>query len=268
MAANLDEEASTEAILIRDDDNGITTLTLNRPRHFNALSSGMLNELQAALDDIKADDSIQVVIIAANGRGFCAGHDLKEIRSSVDKAFHHDLFDRCSKMMLTIHTMPQPVIAQIDGIATAAGCQLVANCDLAIATMESRFAVSGINLGLFCSTPAVPLSRNLSRKQAMRMLLTGDFISAEQAQAYGLINDAVNNNELKQATMDLAHKIATKSPLAIKLGKQMFYQQLPMDLSAAYAFAGERMACNMDSEDAREGIDAFIEKRKPEWAGR
>lgn len=267
MATNLNE-VSAEAILIRDDDNGITTLTLNRPEQFNALSSDMLFELQAALDDISADASIRVVIIGANGRGFCAGHDLKEIRSSTDRAFHQDLFDRCSKMMLTINTMPQPVIAQIDGIATAAGCQLVANCDLAVATVESRFAVSGINLGLFCSTPAVPLSRNLSRKRAMQMLLTGDFISAEQAQSYGLINDAVNNNELKQATMDLAHKIAAKSPLAIKLGKQMFYQQLTLDLSAAYAFAGERMACNMDSEDAREGMDAFMEKRRPEWKGR
>jgi enoyl-CoA hydratase/carnithine racemase len=267
VIANLNE-VSAEAILIRDDDNGIATLTLNRPEQFNALSSDMLFELQAALDDISADASIRVVIIGANGRGFCAGHDLKEIRSSDDKAFHQTLFDRCSKMMLTINTMPQPVIAQIDGIATAAGCQLVANCDLAVATMESRFAVSGINLGLFCSTPAVPLSRNLSRKQAMQMLLTGDFISAEQAQSYGLINDVVNNNELKQATMDLAHKIAAKSPLAIKLGKQMFYQQLSLDLSAAYAFAGERMACNMDSEDAREGMDAFMEKRRPEWKGR
>ena len=267
MIANLNE-VSAEAILIRDDDNGIATLTLNRPDQFNALSSDMLFELQAALDDISADASIRVVIIGANGRGFCAGHDLKEIRSSTDKAFHQDLFDRCGKMMLTINTMPQPVIAQIDGIATAAGCQLVANCDLAVATMESRFAVSGINLGLFCSTPAVPLSRNLSRKQAMQMLLTGDFISAEQAQSYGLINDVVNNNELKQATMDLAHKIAAKSPLATTLGKQMFYQQLPMDLSAAYAFASERMACNMDSEDAREGMDAFMEKRRPEWKGR
>jgi len=268
MVANMNEEACTEAILIRDKDDGIATLTLNRPGHFNALSSDMLNELQTALDDVKADNSIQVVIIAANGKGFCAGHDLKEIRSSVDKAFHQELFDRCSKMMLTIHNMPQPVIAQIDGLATAAGCQLVANCDLAIASMESRFAVSGINLGLFCSTPAVPLSRNLSRKQAMRMLLTGDFISAEQAQAYGLINEAVESNELKQATMNLAHKIAAKSPVAIKLGKQMFYHQLTLDLSAAYTFAAETMACNMDSEDAREGIDAFFEKRKPEWAGR
>jgi len=267
MIANLNE-VSAEAILIRNDDNGIATLTLNRPEQFNALSSDMLFELQAALDDISADASIRVVIIGANGRGFCAGHDLKEIRASTDRAFHQALFDRCSKMMLTINTMPQPVIAKIDGIATAAGCQLVANCDLAVATMESRFAVSGINLGLFCSTPAVPLSRNLSRKQAMQMLLTGDFISAEQAQSYGLINDVVNNNELKQATMDLAHKIAAKSPLATKLGKQMFYRQLPMDLSAAYAFAGERMACNMDSEDAREGMDAFMEKRRPEWKGR
>jgi len=267
MAASLNE-VSAEAILIRDDDNGIATLTLNRPEQFNALSSDMLFELQAALDDISADASIRVVIIGANGRGFCAGHDLKEIRSSADRAFHQDLFDRCSKMMLTINAMPQPVIAQVDGIATAAGCQLVANCDLAVATVESRFAVSGINLGLFCSTPAVPLSRNLSRKQAMHMLLTGDFIPAEQAQSYGLINHAVNSNELKQTTMDLAHKIAAKSPLAIKLGKQMFYQQLTLDLSAAYAFAGERMACNMDSEDAREGMDAFMEKRKPEWKGR
>jgi enoyl-CoA hydratase/carnithine racemase len=267
MIANLNE-VSAEAILIRDDDNGIATLTMNRPEQFNALSSDLLFELQAALDDISADARIRVVIIGANGRGFCAGHDLKEIRSSADKAFHQALFDRCSKVMLTINSMPQPVIAQIDGIATAAGCQLVANCDLAVATMESRFAVSGINLGLFCSTPAVPLSRNLSRKQAMQMLLTGDFISAEQAQSYGLINDVVNNNELKQATMDLAHKIAAKSPLAIKLGKQMFYQQLTLDLSAAYAFAGERMACNMDSEDAREGVDAFMQKRRPEWKGR
>ncbi len=266
MIANLSEE-STEAILIREVDNGIATLTLNRPKQFNALSSDLLSELQAALDDISADTSIRVVIINANGRGFCAGHDLKEVRSSVDKAFHQALFDRCSKMMLTINSMPQPVIAQIDGIATAAGCQLVANCDLAVATTESRFAVSGIKLGLFCSTPAVPLSRNVPRKQAMQMLLTGDFISAEQAQTYGLINDVVNSNDLKQATMDLAHKIAAKSPLAIKLGKQMFYQQLTLDLTAAYDFAGERMACNMDSEDAREGVDAFVEKRRPEWKG-
>ncbi len=189
------------------------------------------------------------------------------MRSSDDQAFHQALFNQCSAMMLTINQMPQPIIAQVNGIATAAGCQLVANCDLAVATFDSRFAVSGINVGLFCSTPAVPLSRNLPRKQALQMLLTGDFISAEQALAYGLINDVVNDDELQQATTDLARKITTKSQLAIRLGKQMFYRQLAMDLSAAYAFAGEKMACNMDSEDAREGIDAFIEKRTPQWKG-
>jgi enoyl-CoA hydratase/carnithine racemase len=267
MIANL-SEASTQAILIREDENGITRLTLNRPRQYNALSSALLSELQVALDDISADDGIHVVIIAANGKAFCAGHDLKEMRSSDDQAFHQALFNQCSAMMLTINQMPQPVIAQVNGIATAAGCQLVANCDLAVATFDSRFAVSGINVGLFCATPAVPLSRNLPRKQALQMLLTGDFITAEQAQAYGLINDVVNGDELQQATTDLARKIAAKSPLAIQLGKQLFYRQLAMDLSAAYAFASEKMACNMDSEDAREGIDAFIEKRTPQWKGR
>jgi enoyl-CoA hydratase/carnithine racemase len=267
MIANL-SDTSTQAILIREDDQGIVRLTLNRPQQYNALSSTLLSELQAALDDISNDDSIQVVIIGASGKSFCAGHDIKELRSSDERAFHQDLFDRSGRIMLSINTMPQPVIAEVRGIATAAGCQLVANCDLAIATTDSRFAVSGINLGLFCSTPAVPLSRNILRKQAMRMLLTGDFISAEQAQAYGLINEVVGEDGLQQATTDLARKIAAKSPLAIKLGKAMFYRQLSMDLSEAYAFAGERMACNMDSEDAREGIDAFMEKRSPEWKGR
>ncbi len=261
-------EGSTQAILIREDDGGIARLTLHRPRQYNALSSAMLSELQAALDDITADDGIHVVIIAAKGKAFCAGHDLKEMRTSDDKAFHQELFNQCGRMMLTINQMPQPVIAQVNGLATAAGCQLVANCDLAIATADSRFAVSGINVGLFCSTPAVPLSRNIPRKHAMQMLLTGDFISATQAQAYGLINDVVNDDELQQATTDLAQKIAAKSPLAIKLGKQMFYRQLQLGLPEAYAFASEEMACNMDSEDAREGIDAFIEKRAPEWKGR
>ena len=267
MSAN-PGEVINEPILLREDEDGITTLTLNRPKKYNALSIALLTELQNALDDISADDSIRVVIIAANGKAFCPGHDLKEMRSSEDKAFHQALFRRTGQMMLTINQMPQPVIAQVSGIATAAGCQLVANCDLAVASREARFAVSGINVGLFCSTPAVPLSRNLPRKQAMQMLLTGDFISAPKAQAYGLINEVVEAMDLTQATRDLAHKIAAKSPHAIKLGKEMFYRQLPMDLSEAYAFAGEKMACNMESEDAREGIDAFIDKRKPEWKGR
>ena len=267
MSANPGEVIS-DPILLREEEDGIATLTLNRPGQFNALSRALLNELQIALDKISVDDSIRIVIIAASGKAFCPGHDLKEMRSSEDKAFHQALFNQCSKMMLTINAMPQPVIAEVNGIATAAGCQLVASCDLAIASKEASFAVSGINVGLFCSTPAVPLSRNLPRKNAMQMLLTGDFISAQEAQAYGLINEVVEAAELKQATRELARKIASKSPHAIKLGKQMFYHQLAMDLSEAYAYAGEKMACNMDSEDAREGIDAFIEKRKPEWKGR
>jgi enoyl-CoA hydratase/carnithine racemase len=267
MSANPDE-VNAVPILLRDDNSGITRLTLNRPAQYNALSAAMLTELQNTLDEISTDESVRVIILAANGKAFCAGHDLKEMRSSDDRAFHQDLFRRCSNMMLTINQMSQPVIAEVNGIATAAGCQLVANADLAVATHESRFAVSGINLGLFCSTPSVPLSRNLSRKRAMQMLLTGDFISAEQALEYGLINEAVDAEALQQTTQSIAEKIAAKSSFAIKLGKEMFYRQLPMDLSEAYAFAGERMACNMDSDDAREGIDAFIEKRKPNWKGK
>ena len=261
-------EVISEPILLREEEDAIATLTLNRPKQYNALSGALLTELQIALDEIGADTSIRVVIIAASGKAFCPGHDLKEMRSSEDKAFHQALFNQCSKMMLTINQLPQPVIAEVGGVAAAAGCQLVANCDLAIASKEARFAVSGINVGLFCSTPAVPLSRNLLRKNAMQMLLTGDFVSAQKAQAYGLINEVVEAADLKQATRELAHKIAAKPSHAIKLGKAMFYRQLSMDLSEAYAFAGEKMACNMDSEDAREGIDAFIEKRKPEWKGR
>ncbi len=261
-------EVANESILLREDESGIATLILNRPRQYNALSGALLTELQAALDAISADDSIRVVIIAANGKAFCPGHDLKEMRASEDQAFHQELFNQCARVMLTINRMPQPVIAEINGIATAAGCQLVANCDLAVASEDSRFAVSGINAGLFCSTPAVPLSRNLPRKQALQMLLTGDFISARKAQAYGLINEVVEAADLKQATRELANKIVAKSAYAIRSGKAMFYRQLPMDLSEAYAFAGETMACDMSSEDAREGIDAFLEKRKPEWKGR
>ncbi len=262
------ENSKTQPLLLREDVDGITTLTLNRPSQYNALSNEFLLELSNTFDDISGDDSIRVVIIAANGKAFCAGHDLKEMRSSEDRAFHQALFDRCGQVMMKINRLSQPVIAQVDGIATAAGCQLVANCDLAVASDASRFAVSGITVGLFCATPAVPLSRNLPRKQAMEMLLTGDFISAQKAQQFGLINEAVPADELTDRTRELAQRIASHSPHAIKMGKAMFYKQLPMDLSEAYAYASERMTCNMDSEDAREGIDAFIAKRKPEWKGR
>jgi enoyl-CoA hydratase/carnithine racemase len=264
MSATADEVVD-QPILLREDSDEITTLTLNRPAQYNALSGEMLTALQIALDDIKQDDTVRVLIIAANGKAFCPGHDLKELRSSEEREFHQGLFDQCGRMMLTINQMQQPVIARVHGIATAAGCQLVANCDLAVAAEDARFAVSGINLGLFCSTPAVPLSRNMGRKQAMHMLLTGDFISAQSAQQYGLVNEVVPAAELEQATITLAQKIVAKSAQAIKLGKEMFYRQLPMDLSDAYAFAGERMTCNLDSHDAREGFDAFIQKRKPEW---
>ena len=261
------EAVSDQPILLREDSEGVTTLTLNRPAQFNALSSEMLAELQAALDAIDADDSVRVVIIAANGKAFCPGHDLKQMRSSEEREFHQALFDQCSKMMLTINQLQQPVIARVNGNATAAGCQLVAMCDLAVAAEDARFAVSGINVGLFCSTPAVPLSRNMGRKQAMHMLLTGDFISAQTAQQYGLVNEVVPAAELESATLALAQKIVARSAHAISIGKDMFYRQLPMDLSAAYDYASERMTCNMDSHDAREGIDAFIQKRKPEWKG-
>jgi enoyl-CoA hydratase/carnithine racemase len=271
MSASIDQVADAvtdDSILLRTQKQGIVTLTLNRPAQYNALSSDMLDALQVALDDIDRDEAVRVVIIAANGKAFCPGHDLKEMRSSEDRAFHQALFDKCAHMMLTINRLRQPVIARVHGIATAAGCQLVAMCDLAVAAEEARFAVSGINVGLFCSTPAVPLSRNMGRKQAMSMLLTGDFIAAETALQYGLVNEVVTAAELEAATLTMAQKIAAKSAHAIALGKDMFYQQLPMDLSAAYAYASERMTCNMDSHDAREGIDAFIQKRKPEWKGK
>ena len=257
-----------EPILLTGVNAGIATLTLNRPRQYNALSEDMLTALQDALDEIAEDDTVRVVVLAANGKAFCAGHDLKEMRSSEDRAFHQALFDRCGVLMQTINQLPQPVIAKVQGIATAAGCQLVAQCDLAVAADTARFAVSGINVGLFCSTPAVPLSRNMHRKQAMQMLLTGDFIDAETARQFGLVNTVAPMDELDEAVASLAQKIVGKSPLAVSLGKKMFYQQANMDLSAAYQFAGERMICNMDSEDAREGIDAFIEKRKPAWKGK
>ena len=271
MSASIDRISAAETdnpILLRTQEQGVVTLTLNRPAQYNALSGDMLDALQVALDDINRDDAVRVVIIAANGKAFCPGHDLKEMRSSEDRAFHQALFDKCARMMLTINRLRQPVIARVHGIATAAGCQLVANCDLAVAADEARFAVSGINVGLFCSTPAVPLSRNMARKQALHMLLTGDFISAATALQYGLVNEVVPAAELEATTLAMAQKIVTRSAHAIALGKDMFYRQLPMELADAYAYASERMTCNMDSHDAREGIDAFIQKRKPEWKGK
>ena len=264
--------ASSAQVLLKSesDDNTIATLTLNRPAQYNALSSGLLDEMQRTLEELQQQDAIKVVIIRGAGeKAFCAGHDLNEMMGQ-DQQELRELFNKCCRIMTTLaHCLPQPVIAEVNGIATAAGCQLVASCDLAVASDTATFAVSGINVGLFCSTPAVALSRTMPHKHAMHMLLTGDFISAQMAQQYGLVNQVVPAAELEQTTMQLARKIASKSPLAIRLGKDMFYKQLEMDnLEEAYAFAAERMACNMDANDARKGIRAFLEKRKPEWKGK
>ncbi|MCP5195919.1 MAG: enoyl-CoA hydratase [Gammaproteobacteria bacterium] len=259
--------SSQDLLVLRQDEAGVATLTLNRPKHYNALSRAMLDALQAALDAIATDESIRVVVIAGGGPAFCAGHDLKEMRAQTDRAFHQALFTQCGQVMLAINRLPQPVIARVHGIATAAGCQLVAACDLAIASDNARFATSGINVGLFCATPGVALSRNLGRKQALELLLTGDFIDASTALQQGLINRVVPSEQLDEAVWRLAESICDKSPLAIRMGKELFYRQLDLGLEAAYACASTTMACNMDSEDAREGIDAFIGKRKPAWKG-
>ena len=258
---------TTLPILLRDDRDGVTTLTLNRPAQFNSLSEEMLSDLQAALDAVANDASVRAVVIAGAGKAFCAGHDLKQMRANHSKAYMQKLFRQCGKVMMTISEMPQPVIARIHGIATAAGCQLVAMCDLAVAAEGARFAVSGINVGLFCATPSVALGRAMGRKQAMEMLLTGDFIDAAEAQRRGLINRVVPPEQLDAEVKKLTDSICAKSAVAVGMGKQMFYKQLEMGLDGAYQLASETMACNMMAGDAAEGIDAFMQKRKPEWKG-
>ena len=262
------ETATEQALLWREDNQGLTTLTLNRPDQYNALSQAMLTALQTELDHIAADQSIRVVVLAAAGKAFCAGHDLKEMRANPDKAFYQALFGQCSRLMLTLTRLPQPVIARVQGLATAAGCQLVAACDLAVAAETAKFATSGIRVGLFCATPAVAVSRNLSRKKALEMLLTGDFIDAREALAQGLVNRVVPAEKLDAEVQALVEAILAKSAVAVAMGKEMFYQQLELGLEAAYAYASEVMACNMLAEDATEGIDAFIQKRPPVWKHR
>lgn len=245
--------------------DGVATLTLNRGDKFNPLSEEMMAALQAELDAIKADQSVRVVVLAAAGKAFCAGHDLKQMRAQPSHAYYRKLFNQCSKMMLTIQQMPQPVIARVQGIATAAGCQLVAMCDLAVAARDAKFAVSGVNYGLFCATPSVGLSRNVSRKQAMEMLLTGEFIDADTARERGLVNRVVTAEELDAEVGKLVASILAKPAVAIAMGKQLFYKQLEMGIDAAYQLAGQTMACNMMDEAALEGVQAFIEKRAPGW---
>jgi len=256
---------ATERLLLRHEADGVTTLTLNRPQQFNALSGALLNELQAALDGIAGNQSVRVVVIAGAGPAFCPGHDLKEMRANRNPGFIEDLFRRCSRVMMTLTEIPQPVIARVHGIATAAGCQLVAACDLAVASTEARFATSGVNFGLFCSTPGVALSRNMPRKQAMEMLLTGDFIDARTALKQGLVNRVVPPAELDAEVARLAAAIKGKSRAAVSLGKQAFYKQLEMSMEQAYQYASQIMTCNMMDDDAAEGIDAFMQKRPPKW---
>jgi enoyl-CoA hydratase/carnithine racemase len=257
-----------QSVLLREQVGGVVTLTLNRPEQFNALSKALLDELEAALNTIASDESARVVIIAGAGKAFCAGHDLKEMRSNPAQEFQQALFEQCSRIMMRLTELPQPVIARVHGIATAAGCQLVAMCDLAVASESARFAVSGINVGLFCSTPSVGLARNIGRKQAMEMLLTGDFIDARTALERGLVNRVVPDDQLDGEVKELTDAIVSKSPAAVRSGKQMFYRQLELGLADAYELANEVIACDMMTEDAQEGIDAFIEKRPPEWRGR
>jgi enoyl-CoA hydratase/carnithine racemase len=257
-----------DRILLRSDAGGIATLTLNRPAQYNALSDELLTELQSALESIERDESVRVVVIAGNGPAFCAGHDLKQMRAKPSKAYYQQLFGQCSEMMLTLIRIPQPVIARVHGLATAAGCQLVAQCDLAVASDGAKFAVSGINVGLFCSTPSVPLGRNVLRKQAMEMLLTGEFIDADTAKSCGLVNRVVPADKLDREVQALAQRIVGKSSVAVSTGKRMFYKQLEMGLEGAYEYAAETMACNMMAEDVAEGIDAFAGKRPPVWRNR
>jgi len=257
-----------EAYVLRSDAAGVATLTLNRPAQYNALSSAMIDALADVLRTLAEDRTIRVVVLAGAGKAFCAGHDLKEMRANPGKAFQQSLFSRCGKLMTSLLALPQPVIARVHGIATAAGCQLVSMCDLAVAADSARFAVSGINVGLFCSTPAVGLSRNVGRKRAFEMLVTGDFIDAAAAAQAGLINRAVPSDLLDREIARIAESICAKSPHAIAVGKRMFYRQLEMGIEAAYQMAAETMACNMMSDDAAEGIDAFVAKRPPVWQGR
>jgi len=257
---------NTETLVLHTQDaRGVVTLTMNRPMAFNALSEGMLEALQVALDRVAGDDTARAVVITAAGKAFCAGHDLKEMRAAPSLGYYQRLFAQCGRMMMTILQVPVPVIARVHGIATAAGCQLVAMCDLAVAARDARFAVSGINVGLFCSTPSVALSRNLARKAAFEMLVTGAFISADEALAKGLVNRVADAERLDAEVDALLAQIVAKPREALALGKQLFYRQLEKGIEAAYADAEATMACNMMEPSALEGVQAFIDKRPPAW---
>ncbi len=258
-------DASTEPPLIIERKNNVAWLTLNRPKQYNALSLTLLDALDAALEELARDPAVRVAVIAANGPAFCAGHDLKEMQGASESNFAARLFQRCSAMMLKIAKLPLPVIAEIQGMATAAGCQLVAQCDLAVAADSSKFAVSGVNLGLFCSTPAVALSRAISRKRAAEMLMLGEFISASTALDWGLINRVVKAESLRAETLTLCETLKAKPRDALAMGKALFYRQLETGIEAAYEDATATISCNFAQPAAQEGINAFLQKRKPEW---
>ncbi|MEP7205559.1 MAG: enoyl-CoA hydratase [Casimicrobiaceae bacterium] len=258
-------EASVEARVHRVDDGGIATLALNRPAQFNALDSATLDALKAELVAIAADATVRVVILAGAGRAFCPGHDLKEMLANANEPFLADLFARCSDVMMTIERLPQPVIAKVHGIATAAGCQLVAAADLAVASDDARFATSGINFGLFCATPAVPVSRNIGRKRAFEMLLTGAFVDAPTALAWGLVNRVTPRDELDATTAALAHQMMDKPAAVVAAGKRFFYEQLERPLVDAYRTASGEITRGMLAPEAQEGVAAFVAKRKPRW---
>jgi enoyl-CoA hydratase/carnithine racemase len=257
-----------EPVLLREDRDGITTLTLNRPASYNLLTSELIDALQSAFDSIEQDESVRVVVLAAVGKGFSAGHDLKEIRSLGTQPKIESLFQRCSRMMMSIARLPQPVIARVQGAAAAAGCQLVAQCDLAVASDSAKFAAPGVTWGFFCSTPGVAIGRNLARKHAMEMLLTGDMIDAATAWRMGLVNRVVPAEQLDAAVMDFATRIAAKSSHTLAIGKEAFYLQAGMPLEEAYRYAAGVMVGNLQAADAAEGIEAFIQKRAPRWQDR
>lgn len=259
---------ASAALVLSERRNDVLTLTLNRPDQFNALSEDMLDALQAQLDACAQDTALRAVVLAGRGRAFCAGHDLKQMRTHAgDRDYYLDLFTRCGRVMQAIGGCPVPVIARVHGLATAAGCQLVASCDLAVAADSARLAVSGINVGLFCSTPAVALTRNVPLKNAFEMLVTGQFISARQAAERGLVNHAVPDDQLDGAIQGLVDAILSKSPVAVRTGKAMVYRQRGMSLEEAYVYAADVMAQNMLADDVGEGIDAFMQKRPPQWRG-
>ncbi len=254
-------------LVLQTLEDGILTLTMNRPKQRNALSRPLMAAMQAALDDAHETEAVKVIVLAGEGPGFCAGHDLKEVQSNASHEFRQELLKDCSTLMQRIHSVRQPVIARVHGIATAAGCQLVATCDLAVAAPEAQFATPGVNIGLFCNTPMVGISRAVARKQMMRMLLTGDLVDADKALQIGIVSDVAEPGKLDEMVYAQARQIASKSPLTLAIGKEAFYRQVEMPLAEAYDYASEVMAYNMGKKDAYEGIDAFINKREPKWIG-